>query len=201
MTYYNRTSEVIYPPLDYEFFSKFSRHKKGDYYLVVSRLVPYKKIDIVISAFNQLDKRLVIIGSGSEEKKLRSLAKDNIEFLGLVDDAVLAKYYAKAKALIFPQTEDFGLTPLEAAASGTPTLAYSRGGVLETVVNGHTGLFFDEQTGESLINTIHRFEAGDHQISAKHCRERAALFASDRFTTAFSAKVNSIWRAHQKMFL
>jgi glycosyltransferase involved in cell wall biosynthesis len=163
-------------------------------------LVPYKKIDIVIEAFNQIKKRLLIIGTGSEEKKLKSHAGENIEFLGLVDDSTLAKYYARAKALIFPQTEDFGLTPLEAAASGTPTLAYSRGGVLETVLDGYTGLFFAEQTPDAIINTIHRFENGHHQISAKRCRERALEFAEDRFMAVFSATVNSQWQKHQKMF-
>lgn len=198
--YYDHKSEIIYPPINYEFFSKTRHLKKDDFYLVVSRLVPYKKIDIVIEAFNQIKKRLLIVGAGSEEKKLKSHAGENIEFLGLVDDLTLSKYYARAKALIFPQTEDFGLTPLEAAATGTPTLAYSRGGVLETVVDGYTGLFFAEQTPDSIINTIHRFESGHHQISAKHCKERALEFAEDRFIAAFSAKVNSQWQKHQKMF-
>ncbi len=200
-TYYQQKSEVIYPAIDYEFFSKSHQHKKGDYYLVVNRLVPYKKTDIVIEAFNQLKKPLLIVGAGSEETKLKKLAGNNIDFLGLVNDVKLRHLYAKAKALICPQEEDFGLTPLEAAATGTPTLAFNAGGYRETIINNDTGLFFEEQTKEAIIGTVNHFESGHHQISAKHCHEQAALFGSDRFTKAFSAKVNSIWREYQKKFM
>ena len=197
--YYGRPSEVIYPPINYEFFSKTHRHKKGDYYLVVSRLVSYKRTDLVIEAFNRLKLPLIVAGIGLEEKKLKKMAGDTIEFVGQVDDAKLRRLYAGARAVIFPQVEDFGLVPLEAAAAGTPTLAYAAGGSTETVIEKFTGLFFDEQTAAAIVNTVRRFESGHHQVvSAKRCREQAALFSEDRFSTAFSAKVNSLWQEQQK---
>lgn len=200
-TYYQKKSEVIYPAIDYEYFSKSHQHKKDNYYLVVNRLVPYKRTDIVIEAFNQLKKPLLVVGTGSDEAGLKKMAGDNIDFLGLVDDVKLRHLYAKAKALICPQEEDFGLTPLEAAATGTPTLAFAAGGFRETVINNDTGLFFESQDKEAIISAVNRFESGHHRISAKHCKEQAALFGSDRFGRAFSAKVNNIWREHQKMFM
>jgi glycosyltransferase involved in cell wall biosynthesis len=199
--YYLKKSDVIYPAIDYDFFSTPHQHKKQDYYLVVNRLVPYKKTDIVIEAFNQLDKPLKIVGIGSEETRLKKIAGDNIDFLGNVDDVKLRQLYAKAKAIICPQDEDFGLTPLEAAAAGTPALAYKSGGYLETIIDNDTGLFFEDQTKDAIISVINRFEAGHHQISLKHCREQAALFGKDRFTKAFSAKVNQLWQQHQKTFM
>lgn len=195
--YYQRESEIIYPAVNYDFFSASHQHKKQDYYLVVNRLVPYKKTDLVIQAFNEIKKPLIIVGTGSDEARLKKMANDNIDFLGLVDDVKLRHLYAKAKALICPQSEDFGLTPLEAAATGTPTLAYGHGGYLETIIDNHTGLFFDAQTKDSLISTINRFESTHHQISAKHCKEQASLFAFDRFQSTFSAKVRILYETNR----
>ncbi|OGD71762.1 hypothetical protein A3A84_01275 [Candidatus Collierbacteria bacterium RIFCSPLOWO2_01_FULL_50_23] len=200
-TYYQKKSEVIYPAVDYGYFSASHQHKKDNYYLVVSRLVPYKRTDIAIEAFNQLKKPLLIVGTGSDEARLKKMAGDNIDFLGLVTDVKLRHLYAKAKALICPQEEDFGLTPLEAAATGTPTLAFNAGGFRETIINNDTGLFFESQDQEAIVSVVNRFEAGRHRISAKHCKEQAALFGPDRFGKAFSAKVDTIWREHQKMFM
>lgn len=200
-TFYQKKSDIIYPAIDYEFFSQPHQHKKQDYYLVVNRLVPYKKTDMVIEAFNQLGRFLKIVGTGSEENKLKKIAHDNIDFLGNVDGVKLRQLYAKAKAIICPQDEDFGLTPLEAAAAGTPTLAYKSGGYLETVIDNDTGLFFEEQTKEAIVSVVNRFEAGHHQISLKHCREQAAQFGKDRFSQTFSAKVNQLWQQHQKTFM
>lgn len=197
--YYIKSAPVIYPPLNYAFFSTgHRRHKKGDSYLVVSRLVPYKKTDLVIEAFNRLKLPLIIVGTGSDEAHLKNLSGDTIEFVGQVDDVKLRRLYASAKALIFPQVEDFGLVPLEAAATGTPTLAYAAGGALETIIDKFTGLFFKEQSVDAIANTVRLFAANRHQISAKRCREQAALFAEDRFATLFSAKVKSLWQAHQQ---
>jgi len=201
LNYYQKKSDVIYPAIDYEFFSQPHQHKKQDYYLVVNRLVSYKKTDIVIEAFNQLNKPLKIVGTGSEEMRLKKMAGDNIDFLGNVDDVKLRQLYAKAKAVICPQNEDFGLTPLEAAATGTPALAYKSGGYLETIIDNDTGLFFEDQTKDAVISVVNRFEAGHHQVSLKHCRGQAAQFGKDRFTKAFSAKVNQLWQQHQKMFM
>lgn len=197
-TYYQKKSDIIYPAIDHDFFSKPHRHKKQDYYLVVNRLVPYKRTDIVIEAFNQLKRPLLIVGTGSEEIKLKEMAGNNIDFLGFVDDVKLRHLYAKARAVICPQHEDFGLTPLEAAAAGTPTLAFKGGGYLETIIDNDTGLFFESQTKEAIISVVNHFESGRHQISIKHCKEQAALFGRDRFASAFSAKVNSLWQEYAK---
>ena len=196
--YYGRPSAVIYPPVDYDFFSAPHRHKKSNFYLLVSRLVPYKKVDLVIEAFNRLKLPLIIAGTGSEEKKLKKMAGDTIEFVGQVNDVKLRRLYALARALIFPQVEDFGLVPLEAAAAGTPTLAFRAGGALETIIDKYTGLFFDEQTPASIENVVRRFESHRHQISAKRCREKAAEFSEAGFSAAFSAKVNALWQEHAK---
>jgi len=196
--YYGRPSEVIYPPINYDFFSAPHHHKKSNFYLLVSRLVLYKKVDLVIEAFNRLNLPLTVVGIGSEEKKLKSLAKSNIDFVGLVDDVKLRRLYAAAKAVIYPQVEDFGLVPLEAAAAGTPSLAFAQGGAVETIIDDYTGLLYQEQTSGAIEAAVCRFESGRHQIGAKRCREQAALFSEDRFSAAFSAKVNSLWQEQQK---
>lgn len=196
--YYGRPSEVIYPAINYDFFSAPHRHKKSNFYLVVSRLVPYKKVDLAIEAFNRLKLPLIVVGTGSEEKKLKKMAGDTIEFMGEIDDLKLRRLYALARALIFPQVEDFGLVPLEAAAAGTPTLAFAQGGTTETIIDGFTGLFYKEQTSGAIEAAVRRFASGRHNISAKRCHEQAALFSEDRFVSAFSAKVKSLCQEHQK---
>ncbi len=153
--YYRAEAEVIYPPVltkDYKISAKIE-----DFYLVCSRLIPYKKIDLVIEAFNELGLPLKIIGTGSKKAKLIKLAKPNIEFLGRIDEKKLKEYYAKAKGLIFPTEEDFGIVPVEAMASGRPVIAYKKGGALETVIPDVTGMFFKSQTKDSLIAGIKKF--------------------------------------------
>lgn len=157
---YNRESYVIYPPVDTEKF-KVSE-KNGDYFLVVSALVPYKRIDIAIEAFNELNEKLIIVGIGNEMEKLKAIAGKNIEFHGWVDDHKLSEYYENCKALIFPGEEDFGIVPLEAMATGKPVIAYAAGGALETVIESNelkTGVFFYKQNKKSLIEAIERFKA------------------------------------------
>ncbi len=157
--YYGRESEVIYPPVDLDNFSTAKlKTKKKNYYLVVSRLVKYKKVDLAIRAFNELDKPLIIVGIGSEERNLKKSANKNIEFAGYLTHKELARYYQEARALVFPQEEDFGITAVEAQAAGTPVIAYSAGGARETVINKKTGLFFNKQTKDSLIVAIEKFE-------------------------------------------
>lgn len=153
--YYKRDSDIIYPMIDTKKYHISA--KVGDYYLLVSRIEPYKKVDLVIDAFKSSDEKLKIIGSGTKKEKLQKLAGKNIEFLGRVSDEKLAEYYAKAKAVIFPQDEDFGLIPIEAAASGRPTIAYKAGGALETIIAGKTGEFFYPQNAESLRKVIKKF--------------------------------------------
>lgn len=153
---YRREAEVIYPPVETERF--FISSEIEDYYLIVSRLNTYKRIDLVIGVFNDLKKPLKIIGDGPYRRALQKMAKKNIEFLGKVSDEELAEYYSKCRALIFPGEEDFGIAPVEAQASGRPVIAYARGGALETVIEEETGLFFREQTTKALKQAIKNFE-------------------------------------------
>lgn len=183
-TCYGRESEVIYPPVylgEYE----VSSGGPDDFYLVVSQLVPYKRIDIAVEAFNRLNRKLVVIGEGSERGRLESSAGSNITFLGSQPQGVLRDHYKRCRALIFPGVEDFGITPLEAQASGRPVVAYRMGGVLETIRENSTGLFFDEQNPESLIEAVERMDGKD--FSPAECRKNADRFGADRFRENFSA--------------
>jgi glycosyltransferase involved in cell wall biosynthesis len=154
--YYKRDAEVIYPMVttsDY-YVSK----EKKDYYLAVGRFTPYKKFDLIVDAFNELPYKLKVVGTGVQEKELKAKAKSNIEFLGFVSDEKLKDLYAGAKALIFPQVEDFGITPLESMSSGRPVVAFNQGGALETVVDSETGVFFEEQNVPHLKAAIEKCE-------------------------------------------
>lgn len=155
--HYRRESVVIHPPVRTKIFNLSEQNE--EFFLIVSRLVPYKRIDLAVQAFNELKLSLVIIGDGSERQRLERMAKDNIKFLGRQPDKVIKEYYAKCRAFIFPGEEDFGITPLEAQASGRPVIAYGRGGALETVINEETGVFFKEQTTDSLISTVNNFQS------------------------------------------
>jgi glycosyltransferase involved in cell wall biosynthesis len=152
--YYNKEATVVHSPVN---VSKFTLGEApGTYWLMVGRLVAYKQFDLAIRAFNRLGWPLKIVGTGVEERRLRALAKPNVEFLGNVDDGQLARLYSESYGVVFPQEEDFGLIPLEAMASGRPVVAYRGGGALETVIDRITGLFFDEQTEEALMATVDR---------------------------------------------
>jgi glycosyltransferase involved in cell wall biosynthesis len=148
MKHYNRTSDMIYPPVDTEQFQLSTTSE--DFYLIVSALVPYKRVDLAVEVFNKNGKKLVIAGTGPEVDKLKAISKSNITFLGWQSNEELAQLYAKCIALIFPGEEDFGIVPLEAQASGKPVVAFSKGGALETIINGKSGVFFPKQTAESL---------------------------------------------------
>ncbi|MEW6558467.1 MAG: glycosyltransferase [Elusimicrobiota bacterium] len=158
--FYNRDAVVIYPPVDTDFFVPPIPYPLSPipYYLIVSAFAPYKRVDLAIEAFNILGYPLKIIGSGQDEEKLKKIAKNNIEFLGWRDSNELKHFYQNCRALIFPGEEDFGIIPVEAQACGKPVIAYKKGGTLETVIDGKTGLFFDEQTVKSVIDTIRKFE-------------------------------------------
>lgn len=154
--YYGRDSEVIFPPVkDLNVGKEFS--DSGNYYLIVSRLVPYKKVDLAIKAFNKLGLPLVVVGSGSEYFKLRLMAKKNIKFAGQVSEQELIKYYKGAKALIMPQDEEFGIVSIEAQFFGVPVIAFKKGGVLDTVAEGRTGVFFLRQEVDSLVSAVAQF--------------------------------------------
>ena len=176
--FYGRDSEVIHPPVDTSFFKPYN-NKISDYFLVVSRLNPYKHIDLAIEAFNELGYPLYVIGSGPDEKRLKKLAKGNINFLGKLPDDEIVKYYSGCRAFILPGEEDFGLTPVEAQACGRPVIAYRAGGALESVVEGVTGVFFDEQERSSLIDAVREFEMMSFDL--KGIRENALKFDKDVF--------------------
>jgi glycosyltransferase involved in cell wall biosynthesis len=188
--FYGRDSTVINPPVDLEMFTPSGRAPES-FYLVVSQLVPYKRIDIAIDAFNLLGKRLVVIGQGAELESLRRRAGRTIEFLGSQPNEVLQDLYGRCRALIFPGIEDFGITPLQAMASGRPVIAYAAGGVLETVVEGETGLFFREQTPEALADTVRQFEAL-RAPAPEQCRHRAESFSPARFRASIASFIQDV---------
>jgi glycosyltransferase involved in cell wall biosynthesis len=176
---YDRSADVIYPPVDVARFR--IEESPGEFYLVVSALTPYKRVDLAVDAANRLGRRLVVVGTGPEEARLRAMAGPTIELLGWRDDAETAELYARCRALIFPTVEDFGITPLEAMASGRPVIALGEGGALETVVapggsEPATGIFFDRQNAEDLVAAIRRFESGSLRFEPKALRRRAEAF-------------------------
>jgi glycosyltransferase involved in cell wall biosynthesis len=175
--YYNKESEVINPPVSTKNF--YISDKTEDYYLMVGRALAYKRFDIVIDAFNILGLPLKIIGKGPEMKQLKKRSKSNIEFLGYLNDKEMSGYYSKCKAFIFPSEEDFGITPLEAMASGRPVIAFRVGGALETVIERKTGLFFDEQTPKSIIETLKIFHPED--FDSEKIRAHALKFDKSNF--------------------
>ena len=177
-TFYGRDSDVINPPVDTSFFKPYNSAVK-DYYLIVSRLNTYKKIDLAISAFNKISAPLYVIGFGPDEARLRSIAGPNIKFLGKLKDEEIVRYYSECKALILPGVEDFGLTPVEAQACGRPVIAFRGGGALESIVEGRTGVFFDEQTEAALISTVKKLET--MSFDSKAIRENALRFDKEVF--------------------
>ena len=183
--YYLRDSEVIYSPVNVSKF--YISDKTDDYFFMAGRLVSYKRFDLAIKVFNELGWSLKIAGIGSEMNRLKKMAGKNIEFLGLVPDDKLADLYSKARAFIFPQEEDFGLTPLEAMASGRPVIAYRGGGSVETVLEGETGIFFNEQTEEALMKAVKDFDSKDFQPIK--CRAQAEKFSIEVFRERITQKL------------
>lgn len=176
--FYSRKSDVIYPPVDVDSFDP--NRRREDFFLLVSELTPYKRVDLAVDAFRGLNSRLVIIGDGSEGNKLKKTAPDNVTFLGRQPFSVLKEHYETCSAFLYPQIEDFGITALEAQAAGAPVIAFRAGGAMETVVEGETGFFFDEQTADALRNAIKKFEQGK-RLSAFNCRKNAEKYKPERF--------------------
>jgi glycosyltransferase involved in cell wall biosynthesis len=177
---YGRSAEVIYPPVDVQ---RFEIVPDGDdFYLVVSALVPYKRVDVAVQAATRLGRRLLVVGTGPEEARLRALAGPGVEFLGWRSDEEVAGLYARCRALLFPGVEDFGITPLEAMAAGRPVIALAAGGALETVIPpgagdaAPTGIFFEAQTVEALATAMRAFEAAAEPFDAKALRAHAERF-------------------------
>ena len=165
---YGRDSEVIYPPVDTDFFTPGAGPE--DYYLVVSSLEPYKRIDLAVDAFSGGRRRLLVAGKGTLERELRSRARPPVEFLGEVSDEILCDLYRRARALVFPGREDFGMVPVEAQACGRPVVCYAAGGALESVLDGRTGVYFGTQSASALLQAVERAEAvcWDSELIRRH---------------------------------
>ena len=177
--YYRREAVIIPPPVDASRFTFDPAAQPEDYFLIVSRLIPYKRIDLAIEACNTLQLPLVIIGSGRDMQRLKKMAGPTIRFLGRLSDEDVLYYYAHCRAFLFPGEEDFGITPLEAQASGRPVMAYSTGGALASVIDNVTGLFFQEQTVESLASVLEAFD--EHTFDPQTIRNHALEFDMPRF--------------------
>jgi glycosyltransferase involved in cell wall biosynthesis len=194
--YYQRDSEVIYPPVNTEFYNlseKFADEKlqAENYFLCGCRLAPYKRIDLLVEAFKVMpDKKLKIFGDGVDLLRLKNLANNavNIEFLGRVEDEVLAKLYYNAKALIHPQEEDFGISAVEAMACGTPVIAYRKGGAIETIIENTTGVFFDKQTVGDICVAVEKFN--NLSFDKKIIRSQAEKFSTEKFKEKISAHID-----------
>lgn len=180
--YYDLDSKIIFPPLS-KIPNKNIDPKKGEYFLVVSRLVYYKRIDIAIKAFNKIKYPLKIIGVGGELERLKSMANSNIEFLGNLTDEKLSFYYKNSRALVFPGVEDFGLVMAEAQSYGKPVVAFRKGGALDIVKEGITGEFFEKQSSESLIKVLEKFD--DTRYNTNLCREKSLRFSFENFKKEF----------------
>lgn len=193
---YRREAEVIYPPVDVDKFTFCD--KKEDFYLTASRMVPYKKMDLIVEAFSKMpDKQLIVIGQGPDFNKIKKLAGPNVKLMGYQPDSVLQDYMQRAKAFIFAAEEDFGITPVEAQACGTPVIAYGKGGSLETVrgygeMEKPTGIFFSNQKVQDLVDAVSSFEEISQDITAKDCRENAEKLAISVFRKRFSDFVNDV---------
>ena len=192
---YRREAAVIYPPVDVEAFKM--REEKEDFYLTASRMVPYKKMDLIVEAFSRMpDKKLVVIGDGPDFGKIKSKATNNITLLGYQPFGVLKDYMQKAKAFVFAAEEDFGITPVEAQACGTPVIAFGKGGALETVKGldeeNPTGIFFEEQSIKSIYMAVHDFEKHYDIFLSKNCRHNAERFSTEIFKEKFSYFINKI---------
>ncbi len=185
---YKRNASVIYPPVNVEKFELCER--KEDFYLTASRLVPYKKVDLIVEAFQMLPRRkLVVIGEGSEMKRIKQKAGKNVEILGYQDDKVLKEMLQKAKAFLFAAVEDFGILPLEAQSCGTPVIAFGKGGVLETVIEGKTGLFYRDQSIGSILESVKKFEKEQSLFIPEKIHAHARTFSTSRFEKEFKTFV------------
>jgi glycosyltransferase involved in cell wall biosynthesis len=201
---YGRPADVVYPPVDSKRFAAIDTESaaRSDY-VTVSRLVPYKRVDVLVEAFRGLpDRRLVVVGDGPDRARLEALAVPNVTFAGRLDDGATAARLAAARAFLFAAEEDFGIAPVEAQAAGTPVIAYGRGGVLESIRGQDaarpTGRFFSAQEPWSVVDAVRSFEAAATPIAAAACRENAERFASARFRAEMIGIVDAAFAARRR---
>jgi glycosyltransferase involved in cell wall biosynthesis len=197
---YRRKSTIIYPPVDVDAFTPGGF--KEDFYVTASRMVPYKRMDLIVETFATMpQRRLVVIGDGPEAHRIRSRAAPNVQFLGQQPFDVLRDRLRRARAFVFAAEEDFGIAPLEAQACATPVVAYGKGGALETIRglqdSSPTGVFFREQTVPSLVEAVERFEQVEGGIDPDACRQNALRFSAGRFRNQLEAYVQHRWRLAQ----
>ena len=186
---YNRDADVIYPPVDVDNFSISS--SKDNYYMTAARFVPYKKVDLLVEAFSKMpDKKLIVVGSGPDKEKIKSLAGKNIEFTGYLSSDKLNEYMGKAKAFLFAAEEDFGITIVEAQACGTPVIAYKTGGASEIVVDSQTGILFDKQTTDSIVEAVNKFEKKFDKFNPDVIRKHSEQFSRKNFEASISNYIN-----------
>ncbi|WP_336149811.1 glycosyltransferase family 4 protein [Acinetobacter ursingii] len=193
---YGRDADVIYPPVDTDRFTL--RENKDDFYFTASRMVPYKKIDLIVEAFSHMpNKKLVVIGDGPDMQKIKSKATSNIEILGYQPNSVMQDHMQRAKAFVFAAEEDFGITPVESQACGTPVIAFGKGGALETINSIHsanpTGAFFDKQEVSSVITAVEDFERNQDLFFPENCRNQALKFSNQRFHSEINQYVQQKW--------
>jgi glycosyltransferase involved in cell wall biosynthesis len=188
---YRRSADVIYPPVAVDRFAP--QTQREDFYLTLSRFVPYKRVDLIVEAFTRLGRSLVVIGEGPNERQVKSLAGQNIRFLPHQPESVVVDYMQRCKAFVYAAAEDFGISLVEAQAAGAPVIAYNKGGATETVISGKTGLLFPEQTVESLMAAVQQFESEIQLLDPAALREHAEQFAVDRFRDEFAALVDQKW--------
>lgn len=209
---YRRKAKVVYPPVNIEKFPVNTTKKQ--YYFTASRMVPYKRVSLIVEAFSEMpEKELYVIGDGSEFEKVSKMATANVHLLGYQQDEILIKFMTEAKAFVFAAEEDFGIIPVEAQACGTPVIAYGRGGSLETVIadesdGAKTGVFFEEQTTQSIVAAVHRFEANINDFNPTLIRQNALRFSEESFRQKFKKivqteieyKLNSQNNIHSKKY-
>ena len=193
--YYNKPSTVINPMINSKNY-KIAEKSKG-YFLAVGRLIPYKKFDLIVETFNQIGLPLKIVGTGIMEEDLKRQAKGNIEFLGYVNEQRLQTLYSEAEALIFPQLEDFGITPLESMASGRPVIAYEQGGALDTIIDGETGIFFKKQNSIHLKAAIEEYQKQKRHFNPQKIREHAQKFDEKEFKKELMSYLKEKWNNWQ----
>ncbi|MFA7254202.1 MAG: glycosyltransferase [Patescibacteria group bacterium] len=194
--YYQKDATVLFPPIETGHIPY--SEKSDDYYIIVSRLEPYKNVKAAVLAFNKMGKPLIIIGEGSEYEELAGIAKNNVRMLGWQDDKSVYKYLSDSKAFIFPVEDDFGMTPVEAMAAGKPVIALRKGGVLETVIEGKTGVFFNNVTPDEIISAVLQFEK--NQFSPVDCRKQAEKFSKDLFLKKLKALIDDEYNSYKNLF-